>query len=1849
MRMKRKAEKNADPFMFFEPLSNVQCVSWQLTKDNMLLLLLTLICSNLSANLVIAAGETNVSDIYNDYRLPTTQMPSKYQINLKVEKDVFVGNSTSFNGTVVIIFNVTESINIVKLHSGVTINYLELKSSESIIPYENLTLNSTLEILTILLTTDLSVSTEYTLLINFTGELDTADMQGIYRSYYDDEYGLRRYLVSTQLEATNARRVFPCFDEPSYKAEFALNITYPRGLNLTALSNVPQRETPILVDDDYEKASFKDTPKMSTYLVALTLFDFTCTLGQNISGNIPHQVCSRNETAEQRSLAVEYGTKFLEVIGEYLGIPYSEMMIGKMDQIALPDFSANAMENWGMVTYREAALLYDSNETSNSYKQQVISIVAHEFAHMWFGNLVTLDWWDNTFLNGGFARYFQYWIQTKISGLEKYEMDKQFVIRVQQSVLSSDALITSPSLTSKAVTPLEIKNKFGLQFYNKGASIIKMVESLMPETFNQSLQAYIQKYQFSTTTPEDLWNVLSNYTSSTNLPSNTTLTQVMGNWTNEAGFPLVTVTADGSDVIFTQRRFLYNGSDDTQWYIPISYTIFIGSNNLALPGRIWLLPGNDEIILSNVLLDDSWIIINTESSGYYRVHYDTTLWKKIEARLNNDQQAIDDITKSRMINDILNLARANELTYAKAFEKLSFLKYDTSYYSWYSAIEGFDYLVTRLGEKSVLGMRVGSMLLNLMKTVKENITFDSIDGENHIYSLKVQKILSTACILGDGYCVSTARKLFKEYKNGISIDKNIRHIVYCNALRYSNDIDSDWNFLWSKLRSTSQANELSNIITSLGCTTNSTYLKYYLAMSVDVSSGIRVQNVPDVWSSVYSSSYVGVDAAFDYLSENYELISNYFSKATNLLPAIVDRFSSKTQVEKLATFIEQLNTTDSSIKSKFEVALKTAEDNLEWASGIVDDLNTYFYRGYLLPTTQLPSKYSIHLEMGKEVFNGNGSSFNGTVDITFNVTKSINTIQLHSAVTINNLELKSAIATIPYVNYTLDSKVEILTILLTTTLNVSTEYTLTITYSGELNTTDTLGFYRSYYENSAGAESYFVTTHLHPTRARKVFPCFDEPHYKANFAMNITYPRGLNLTAMSNTAQSETSSDLSTDYETISFEETPKMSTYLVAFTVSDFTCTAGGNIDVSIPHQVCSRKETASQRTLATEYGTKLMRALEDCLGITYSEMTIGKMDQIAFTDFTVKAMENWGIVSYEEKALLYDSNETSNYDKQTIISTIAHEFSHSWFGNLVTLNWYDYTFLNEGFARYLQYWIQTKVSELQKYEMDKQFVIEVQQSVFLEDASTNSQSLTSESVTPTEIGGKFDKISYDKGASVIRMVEGLMTENFNKSLNAYLRKYNFSTTVPDDLWNVLSDYVPISNLPNGVSLTKIMDTWTNEAGFPLVTVTSNGSNVILSQKRFSYNGSDYTQWHIPINYEIFFGSNNVGLPVRTWLLPGDNLTIQNILMNDSWIIVNTKASGYYRVIYDTASWSRIESVLQKDRKAIDNVTRSQIIDDNLNFARAGVLSYTEAFSRLNFLKYETCYYPWYSAIEGFNYLITRLGENSEMGTRVRSMLLEAMETVKKNITFESIDEDNHMYTLKVQKILTQTCKLEDEYCVTNTRKLYKDYKKGISIDKNMRRIVYSNALRYSEDINFDWNFLWSKLHSLGTSQTNELFNIITSLGCTRNKEYLKFYLEQSLNTSSILRIQYLADIWSSVYKSSTEGVDVAFDFLTENYESIQIIYPKVTNLLSAIVDRFSSETQVKKLEEFVNLQSPSSPIRATCEAMLKTAKQNLVWVSSIESDLRNYYKIASNSAATTYQLMYTIISAAILLEILI
>ena len=449
--------------------------------------------------------------------------------------------------------------------------------------------------------------------LEFTGTLND-QMRGFYRSSYIAADGSERTLATTQFEATDARRALPCWDEPAVKASFAVTLVVPGDLR--AVSNMPvSHEEPLA--DGRRAVSFAPTPRMSTYLLAFVVGDMACVEETAADGTLVRVWATRGKE-ELGRFALENSVAALGYMNDYFGIPYP---LPKMDHIAVPDFAAGAMENWGVITYRETALLYDPENSAAQAKQRILEVVAHEMAHMWFGDLVTMEWWDDLWLNESFAS----WMGDKTVDhlYPEWRMWTQLVSHDTNAALGLDGLRNSHAIEATVEDPAEIRELFDAISYSKGGSVLRMLEEYVgAETFRRGLRDYRGRHAYANARGMHLWESINEAAEADGAGPGVPVTTLMEAWIKQVGYPVVTAevarTEGAVSVGSAQARFCYDhlfgaDGDAETWPVPLSVARAGSSDPLKS-----VLSGRD----ARIELDaGGWIKLNAGQTGFFRVAY----------------------------------------------------------------------------------------------------------------------------------------------------------------------------------------------------------------------------------------------------------------------------------------------------------------------------------------------------------------------------------------------------------------------------------------------------------------------------------------------------------------------------------------------------------------------------------------------------------------------------------------------------------------------------------------------------------------------------------------------------------------------------------------------------------------------------------------------------------------------------------------------------------------------------------------------------------------------------------------------------------------------------------------------------------------------------------------------------------------------------------------------------------------------------------------------------------------------------------------------------------------------------
>uniref|UniRef100_A0A182W2Z0 Aminopeptidase N n=1 Tax=Anopheles minimus TaxID=112268 RepID=A0A182W2Z0_9DIPT len=925
---------------------------------------------------VTAQGETVASSVREDLRLPRSIEPVAYDIRLI---PWLVEDNFTFFGTVDILVNVLEDCSNVTLHvAALTIhsasvervsagrrqNEREIHDEEAFEPGDessggvvlrdlveidhNLTVSSK-QFYVLMLKTPLRRNDQYMVRMKYEGVLNDY-LQGFYRSSYTAN-NETRWIATTQFQPTDARRAFPCFDEPALKARF--NISIARTKDMISLSNMPRLRSFEAGEPElqgYVWDVYQQSVPMSTYLVAFVVCDY-----QNLTaGNFA--VWARADAIGSARYALSVGPKLLQFLEGFFHIDYP---LPKVDMIALPDFSAGAMENWGLITYRETAMLYEENVSSISNKQHVITVVAHELAHQWFGNLVTPSWWTDLWLNEGFASYMEY---LGVDAVEPaWKSMEQFVVNELHNVFSLDALSSSHQISVEVHNPEEIHEIFDKISYGKGATIIRMMDHfLTTEVFKRGLTNYLNDKKYQSASQDDLWEYLTNEARRGGIfDEHTSVKEIMDTWTLQTGFPVVFVQRDyeSDSIEFRQERFAFgNGSNALEshqnerllWWIPITYTTLGDSNFIQTKPAIWMKAEEALVINNHDIPSHDWMIVNVQQTGYYRVNYDERNWQLIVKHLQDKSKfkTIAASNRAQLIDDALNLARAGYLDYAVALNVTRYLVHETDYVPWKAAIAALSYVDSMLIRTRNYGI-FKKYSMDLLESIYREVGFEDHRDSPLLTVYKRISVLKAICHLGHNDCVNFCLRKYYEWMQqpipdiNNHISPNLKSTVYCTAIKYGEE--KEWDFAWERFQKATVASEKEILLSAMGCSRVPWILTRYLENAMSDEYGIRKQDAFRVFISV-ADNVIGQPIAFDYMRNNWPKMKSYFGASMSNLNIILKyctkRFNTESELLELKEFAEtHLKDSGRTIQQ----AIEWTESNIAWlnrnAQPIVNWLN----------------------------------------------------------------------------------------------------------------------------------------------------------------------------------------------------------------------------------------------------------------------------------------------------------------------------------------------------------------------------------------------------------------------------------------------------------------------------------------------------------------------------------------------------------------------------------------------------------------------------------------------------------------------------------------------------------------------------------------------------------------------------------------------------------------------------------------------------------------------------------------------------------------------------------------------
>lgn len=883
---------------------------------------------------------------WDHYRLPDSLLPLSYNVTLwprlkPNSDDVYV-----FTGHSAVIFTCVKETDLIIIHSNklnFTSHYghhakLSALGRATAPAIQKSWLVPKTEFLVLQLRRQLTVGGTYVLHTTFQGEL-ADDLEGFYRSEYFED-GVKKVIATSQMQATYARKSFPCFDEPAMKAVFNVTIIHDRGT--VALSNGREIDTVDSLMDGLpvRVTTFEPTRRMSTYLLAFIVSDFTY-IQSTRSNNLLVRIWARRKAIDEK-----HGEYALNVTGQifqfYERYYNTKYPLPKSDQIALPDFSAGAMENWGLITYRETALLYDPLRSSAGNKERVASVIAHELAHMWFGNLVTMKWWNDLWLNEGFASYVEYLGADYAE--PSWNIKDRFILYDVHKVFAVDALASSYPLTRREEevnAPAEISEMFSTISYNKGAAVLRMLSDFLTEpVFAKGLSSYLNTFAFKNTVYADLWDHLQQAVENTaglHIPH--TVHDIMNRWTLQMGFPVVTIDTRTGRI--TQKHFLLDAESvvdrpsqfDYTWFVPIKW-IKTGVEQQPY----WLLQKTGTHNPMRVSGRD-WVLVNTNVSGYYRVNYDLDNWDRLLTLLTSNHRVLPVINRAQIIDDAFNLARAKIINTTLALRSTKYLSKERDYIPWESALRNLEYFILMFDRTEVYGAFEAYLrkqiqpLFDYFRTITANWTRIP-SGQTDQYSQV--NALYIACTVGIESCRELVKSWYRQWMknpNNNLIHPNLKSTVYCNAIAFGGA--EEWDFAWRMFKSATLASEASRLRSAMACTKVPWLLNRYLDYTLDPTK-IRKQDATSTIQAI-ASNVVGMPLAWNFIRAKWSYIFQQYGKGSfsfaSLVSGITKRLNTDIELQMLQQFKEDnLHVGFGSATLALEQAIEKTIANIKWVT-----------------------------------------------------------------------------------------------------------------------------------------------------------------------------------------------------------------------------------------------------------------------------------------------------------------------------------------------------------------------------------------------------------------------------------------------------------------------------------------------------------------------------------------------------------------------------------------------------------------------------------------------------------------------------------------------------------------------------------------------------------------------------------------------------------------------------------------------------------------------------------------------------------------------------------------------------
>ncbi|XP_053674430.1 aminopeptidase N-like [Anopheles nili] len=886
-----------------------------------------------------------------NYRLPNNTYPIRYNIEIttRIHDDTIGNDRFRFDGKVTIhLKTINEQMS---LSNSITLNYRQINITHvklwSIVQDsweivlldddESFTMDPVREFLTIRSPQPLNGT--YYLELKYTGIL-REDNAGFYRSSYRDDNGNIRWLATTQFSSTDARHAFPCYDEPGIRAPIGLRVIH--GKTYSVLSNTEPIDNRDSILQGMAITTFTDSPSMQSYLLGIIVSDFKAT---SLS-NYPRQQAYAspiNMINSKANFIIEAGFKTLRLLEGFLETPY---ILSKLYHVAIPDFAPGAMENYGLITYKEENFFYDSVTSPMKQKKKIATIVGHEIGHHFFGNYVSPAWWSFLWMKEGFARFFEYtaaqMVFPELSIGNLYSVDKT------HNVFEIDSLVSARPMTHYVNTQDEIRSVFDDIAYDKGGAILLMFyNALGHEAFRHALVHYLHANALQAATPEQFSEAMQT-TIFDSLPTDTlkfNASSLLKSWTEQAGYPIVHVSLEKQNCSLTihQERYLLknNGetSSTTAWIIPINIATKSHPNFEDTTASEWLTETYHTINPTNKTnwTCDEWVVFNKQQTGYYRVNYDNELWLKITAALLNNSTIFHAINRAQFIDDALNNARSGRLDYQVALHLLGYLSNEVDYIPLAAVDRNFALLDILLKDTDsyVLWHK---FCLDLFGPIYKHMSIQTQPQDTLMQRMAREITVSWTCKVGDQHCLNATQFIVTEIAENrlTDADPDLREPILCNGLRHASDVV--FNAIWHRMQSSGDQAYRSELIRALGCVQSEHLINQLLNSTIEsINVTYFSQERERVLMAICRNGNLGLSTAIQFIHSHMDEIYDLYNKGNfggRAISSAMKNMAKLVTSEKMHTQLKDLM--EQLLKKGFLQmpdmlqALESSSENLMW-------------------------------------------------------------------------------------------------------------------------------------------------------------------------------------------------------------------------------------------------------------------------------------------------------------------------------------------------------------------------------------------------------------------------------------------------------------------------------------------------------------------------------------------------------------------------------------------------------------------------------------------------------------------------------------------------------------------------------------------------------------------------------------------------------------------------------------------------------------------------------------------------------------------------------------------------------